>query len=51
MGAEKKSLILKVPNAVIREEFDYLVNPAHPDVNLLSIGEAAVFGFDPRVKG
>jgi RES domain-containing protein len=47
---KKKSLILKVPSAVIREEFNYLINPAHPDFNLLSIGKAAVFAFDPRVK-
>jgi len=47
---EKKSLALKVPSSVIPEEHNYLINPFHPDVSRLKIGEPATFTFDPRIK-
>jgi RES domain-containing protein len=47
---KKRSVVLKVPSTVIREEFNYLINPAHPDFKKLSIGSPAKFVFDPRVK-
>ena len=46
----KKSVILKVPSTVIREEFNYLINPRHPDFRKLSIGRPEKFVFDPRIK-
>lgn len=45
---KKKSVILKVPSTVIREEFNYLINPLHPDFKKLSIGAPEKFVFDPR---
>ena len=47
---KKKSVILKVPSTVIREEFNYLINPQHPDFKKLSIGSPEKFIFDPRIK-
>jgi len=46
---KKRSVVLKVPSTVIREEFNYLINPAHPDFKRLSIGSPAKFVFDARI--
>lgn len=43
------SALLRVPSAVIRPEFNYLFNPAHPDAGDVSIGEAQPFRFDERL--
>ena len=47
---EKKSLVLKVPSSVIPEEYNFLINPLHPDVFHLKIGKAEPFKFDSRIK-
>ena len=49
-AVKKKSVLLKVPSTIIREEFNYLINPLHPDFIKLSIGSAQKFIFDPRIK-
>jgi RES domain-containing protein len=46
---KQESLVLRVPSTVIREQFNYLINPAHPDFSKLSIGKAGSFAFDPRL--
>jgi RES domain-containing protein len=46
---KKRSVVLKVPSTVIREEFNYLINPAHPDFKKLSIGSPVKFVFDDRI--
>ena len=46
----QKSVILKVPSTVVRQEFNYLINPVHPDFKKLSIGTPETVGFDPRIK-
>ncbi|MCP3874868.1 MAG: RES family NAD+ phosphorylase [Desulfobacteraceae bacterium] len=46
----KKSLALKVPSSVIPDEFNYLINPLHPDATTLKIGKAETFYFDTRIK-
>jgi RES domain-containing protein len=43
------SLLLEVPSAVISFEHNYLLNPAHPDMNALHIGKPQAFSFDPRL--
>lgn len=43
------SLLLRVPSAVIPEEHDYLVNPAHRDLPRSKIGSPTPFTFDPRL--
>ncbi len=47
---EKKSLVLKVPSSVIPEEYNFLINPLHPDASRLKIGNAEPFKFDFRIK-
>lgn len=46
---ENKYLVMKVPSAVIQDEFNYLINPHHknfPRIKLLKIEE---FNFDKRL--
>jgi RES domain-containing protein len=43
------SVLLKVPCAVIRSEFNYLTNPLHPRFGELVIGAPEPFRFDSRL--
>ena len=43
------SLLLEVPSAVIPFENNYLLNPAHPAMRSLHIGNPQAFSFDPRL--
>lgn len=43
------SLVLRVPSAVIPQEHNYLVNPAHMDQSRLKVGRPQPFSFDPRL--
>jgi RES domain-containing protein len=45
-----QSVILKVPSAIIDLEFNYLINPVHPDFSKLEIASVYKFTFDPRLK-
>lgn len=40
--------VLKVPSAVVREEWNYLLNPEHPDFTRLRFGKPERFEFDRR---
>lgn len=44
-----QSAVLRVPSAVIDEEWNYLLNPEHPDFTQIAIGKAKPFGFDARL--
>jgi RES domain-containing protein len=44
------SLILKVPSVLAPGEFNYLINPKHPDIATLKIIEILPFTFDSRIK-
>ena len=46
--AAGRSLILRVPSAVVPGDFNYLVNPAHPQMKELSINSVEAFAFDSR---
>lgn len=46
----QSSLLLKVPSAIIPTEFNYLINPQHPEFHRLQIGQSLPFRFDPRLK-
>jgi len=43
------SVVLRVPSAVIENENNYLINPAHTDFKKLVIGSMEVFKLDPRL--
>lgn len=40
---------LRVPSAVVAGEFNYLLNPAHPDFAGISRGRPEHFAFDSRL--
>lgn len=40
---------LKVPSAIVPEEWNYLLNPQHPDFGKLIFGVAEEFHFDRRL--
>ena len=44
---EQRSAVLKVPSAVVPEEFNFLLNPAHPAFKKIEIGSPVVYHFDP----
>jgi RES domain-containing protein len=43
------SPVLRVPSAVITVEFNYLLNPEHPDFTSVDIGEPRPFVLDRRL--
>jgi RES domain-containing protein len=45
-----KSLILKIPSTVIPNEYNYLINPAHPAHKDCKILEMEDFVYDLRIK-
>lgn len=45
-----RSAVLRVPSSVVLGEFNYLINPAHPDFAKLTIGKPEPFDFDSRLK-
>ncbi len=46
----RRSAVLRVPSAVIPEEPNYLLNPAHPAFSRLAPGAGLPFAFDPRLS-
>lgn len=44
-----RSAALRVPSAIVPEEFNYLLNPRHPDFMKLQIGKPQSFLLDPRL--
>jgi RES domain-containing protein len=46
---EQRSPVLRVPSAVVPGEFNYLLNPAHPDFKRVKLGKPEPFSFDPRL--
>jgi RES domain-containing protein len=47
--AEGRSLILRVPSAIIPAAANFLINPAHPEFGKVVIGRPERFGFDARL--
>jgi RES domain-containing protein len=46
----KKSLVLKVPSEIIEVENNFIINPAHPDIEKIKILSAENFIFDKRLS-
>jgi RES domain-containing protein len=44
-----KSAILAVPSVIVPKEFNYLINPAHPDFGKIKIDPPTDFAFDQRL--
>jgi RES domain-containing protein len=43
------SAVLKVPSVVIEHEWNYVLNPLHPDFKKIRWERAVPFSFDPRL--
>lgn len=46
---DKRSAVLKVPSAVTRIEFNYLLNPEHPDFRTIDVGQPRPLDLDVRL--
>jgi RES domain-containing protein len=42
--------ILKVPSSIVPHEFNYLINPNHPDSKKIKVIGKTSMNFDPRLK-
>jgi RES domain-containing protein len=47
--AEGRSLILRVPSALIPDASNFLINPSHPGFSAVMVGRPERFAFDPRL--
>jgi len=45
----RRSLLLRVPSAVVDDEFNVLINPLHPDFDLIKIKKSKEYTFDGRL--
>lgn len=46
---EQKYAVMKVPSALVPGDFNYLINPAHPDFKKIKIIDSVAFVFDQRL--
>jgi RES domain-containing protein len=46
---EGKHLLMKVPSAIVKEEYNYLLNPSHPKAGKAKILKSEPFVFDERL--
>jgi len=49
--AAGRSVILRVPSVIVPTEWNYLLNPKHPDFHRVKIGRRQSFRFDRRLLG
>jgi len=47
--ADGRSAVLRVPSVVVPIEFNYVLNPNHPDFRRVRVGPPIPFPFDPRL--
>jgi RES domain-containing protein len=45
-----EAAVLKVPSSIVPEEFNYLINPNHPDFRKIKIVKSYKMNFDTRFK-
>lgn len=46
----KISSVLKVPSAIVHQEYNYVLNAEHQDYQQIKIIDRRQFSFDPRIK-
>ena len=47
---EGETAVLKVPSSIIHDEFNYLLNPNHPEFKRIKLDTVKPFLFDDRIK-
>ena len=45
----QRSAVLRLPSAIVPSEWNYLLNPAHPDFHKIRLGKPRLFKTDPRL--
>ena len=48
-ASENSFPVLKVPSVIVPSEYNYILNPQHPDFQDIQIGEVRPFEIDPRL--
>jgi len=46
---KQRSAVLRVPSIVVPDEYNYLLNPSHPDFSQIKIGKPTIYYFGPRL--
>jgi RES domain-containing protein len=46
---QQSKLLMKVPSAIVAEEYNYLLNPLHPDILKVKLLKQLPFNFDERL--
>ena len=46
----KEAAILKVPSSIVPQEYNYLINPNHPDISKIKVIGTPRMNFDRRLK-
>ena len=46
----KRSAVLRVPTVVVPGQYNYLLNPGHPDFSRIQVGTPIDFSLDPRLS-
>ena len=46
---ENKAAVLKVPSAIVKDEYNYIINPLHIDFHKISVAKVQKFTFDSRL--
>jgi RES domain-containing protein len=44
-----RTAALRVPSAIVPEEYSVLINPEHPEARRMEVVHTRLFGFDPRL--
>jgi RES domain-containing protein len=47
--SEAKTLLMRVPSVVVPSEYNFLINPGHPDAESLKVISIEPFNFDSRL--
>jgi len=47
---ENEYAILKVPSSIVPKEYNYLINPNHPEIDRIKVVSTTLMSFDSRFK-
>ncbi|TDN94980.1 hypothetical protein DET49_10346 [Salegentibacter sp. 24] len=47
---DNEAAVLKVPSSIVKSEFNYLINPNHPDSKKITVVSKIPLKFDERLK-